>query len=198
MEDDDDRRIRALQGRISLLKSEHITEQTKRDIDWLGAEDLDRGVRSFPRAKYSSIVQKQITSLTNLSKTHGVPLESSPLNLAEVLHWFHGYIAKYGRKCNGRAEVSEDDDLDSRKKKLDLETLEIKFKMLQSDLEKKTGNAVSADEVERLFVWFESELRKLGERLGKRFGADAQNLFNSTLDRIGSHLEELLPGDNPQ
>jgi hypothetical protein len=195
---DDDRRIRALQGRIALLEGRAITDQTRREIDWLDAEDLDRGIRNFPRAKYASIVQKQTTALTNLGKTHGVPLESTPLNLAEILHWFHGYIAKYGRRCNGRAEVAEDDELDNRKKRLDLETLEIKFKMLQSDLEKKTGNAVSADEVERLFVWFEGELRKLGERLGKRFGADAQNLFNSTLDRIGKHLEELMPGDNPQ
>jgi hypothetical protein len=195
---DDDRRIRALQGKIALLEGKSVTDQAKRDIDWLEAEDLERGIRNYPRSSYATMVQKQPNSLTNLYRTHGVPLEKSPINLAEVLLWFHGYIAKYGRRCNGRAEVAEDDELDSRKKRLDLETLEIKFKMLQSDLEKKTGNAVSADEVERLFVWFEGELRKLGERLGKRFGADAQNLFNSTLDRIGKHLEELMPGDNPQ
>jgi len=80
-----------------------------------------------------------------------------------------------------------------RKETIELEALELRLKNLAADFEKKSGNSIPLDEVDKLFTWFESELRKLGERLGKRFSADAQKLFNDTLDRIKKHLEELLP-----
>lgn len=192
--EDDDRRIRALEGKIALLKGQPIHNRVKADINWYDEQELKRCL-VIQRPIYCNLVNKQTTAVGNLAKTHGVPLGGEVVDIQEVLVWFHGYISKWGRTCNGRGDGPDEqkEDLARRKEALDLQTLEIKFKLLEADFQKKAGNAIAADEVDRLFAWFEGELRKLGERLGKRFGADAQELFNNTLDRIGRHLEELMP-----
>ena len=200
MEDENERnerRIRALEGRIAELRGEVVARPIRKDMQWYEMEEMLRILGSIPRARYCDIVQRQHTAVVNLAKTHGIPLGGDDINIQDVLQWFHGYIGKYGARCNGKADGPDDkDDVTRRKQDLDMQQLELKVKMLQADFERKAGNAISADEVDRLFAWFESELRKLGERLGKRFGSDAQNLFNDTLSRIGKHLEELMPTQN--
>lgn len=195
--DDVQRRIDALEGKIAQLKSQPTSVQTKRNIEWYDAEQFDQTMRCLPRLKYLNIVKRQQTAITNIVNTHGFPAELATVDVQEILIWFHGYLGKYGKRCNGRADGPDEAkaELASRKEILDLQAIELKVQMLQADLEKKAGNSIAAAEVDQLFAWFESELRKLGERLGKRFGADAQELFNNTLDRIGKHLENLLPND---
>ena len=81
--------------------------------------------------------------------------------------------------------------------RLELEKLEMSVKKLSVDLEAKAGSSISLQEVEAMFAWYEGELRRLGERLGKRFGPEAQTLFNSTLTRMAKLLDE-KSGQQPQ
>jgi hypothetical protein len=190
-----DRRIAALENKIALLRGQTLTSQQKREVDWLEADEIDRALRIFPRSKYCFLVGRQTTALNNAANTHGIPLANTTVDIPEVLRWFHEFLAARSRKKADSTRDGDDegDGVAKRKQALEMATFELKLKMLQADFEKKVGNSISADEVDRLFAWFEGELRKLGERLGKRFGSDAQNLFNDTLDRIGKHLEELMP-----
>jgi hypothetical protein len=194
MDADDERRIRALNAKIALIKGEILTDPMRRDVNWYDEEELNRGIRAFPRGTYCNIVSKQTSQITQQYKTHGLPVGESPVDLTAILKWFDSYLTKYGRKFSGKSEVSEKAlERMERKETIELEALELRLKNLAADFEKKSGNSIPLDEVDKLFTWFESELRKLGERLGKRFSADAQKLFNDTLDRIKRHLEELLP-----
>lgn len=144
-----------------------------------------------PRSVYTEIAGKTNKALEDLRIQYGLPIaKGKPVNVVEVIRWFHDYLKKWGR-FNQQKESSETiaEDHKTRKAELDLQQSELKIKQMTADLERKIGNTISLDEVNTLFAWYESEFRKLGERLGKRFGSEAQTLFNDTLVRMSKHLE---------
>lgn len=189
---DKERAIRAHEASIARLKGEKLPTGGASDIAWLDKEIGTRFLKSCPRSFYAELVGKQLKSLNDQSATYGIPTKAGEdVNIIEVLKWFDGFLNEWGRRI--KQKLLDDENKSQRaekKEQLELQQLELKLRGLAADLEKKAGAAIPIEEVERNFAWFEGELRRLGERLGKRFGSDAQKLFNSTLDRMAKSLYE--------
>jgi hypothetical protein len=63
---------------------------------------------------------------------------------------------------------------------------------IDNDVESRQAETISIAEVRKVLSWLAGELRKLGERLGKRFGPEAQIAMNESLIRIESSLADEL------
>lgn len=145
-----------------------------------------------PRTKYAQSVGKAIKSLNDQHKTYGLPAPpGKDVDVEAVLRWFHSFLAEWGPKIKRKQLLEEEKATRSeRKEELEIKQLEMKMKGLAADLERKTGNTIPLEELRKLFSWHESEMRRLGERLGKRFGAESQTMFNATLTRMATVLDE--------
>lgn len=155
-------------------------------------------IKPIPRTAYARISGKQIKSLNDLHIAYGLPVKPGEnVDLEKVIRWFHDFLSEWGPKIKRKQLANEESaQRADRKEQLELAQLELRLKSLAADLEKKTKNSIPLDEIDKVFSWYESELRRLGERLGKRFGADAQTLFNTNLDRMAKFLDDAC-GNQP-
>lgn len=197
MDPDAQRKIRALRGKIALLEGKEVSQvgSSLVDVEWYDKQEFMRILQAVPRTLYTQIASRPFAQIDLQAKQFELPAKPrEPVNMVELCRWFHDYLAKWGKE-NKKASTREGKSaaIAAKREAMELQQLELKLKNLEADFIKKSGNAISSAEVDQLFSWYESELRKLGERLGKRFGAESQELFNNTLDRISRHLSDLLP-----
>lgn len=185
MDADTKRSIAALEAKIALLKGEEPRGTWRRDVEWYDQQAFRQYAAAIPRTTYATMAAKQLKLLQDQAEKYGMPVEAGEsVNLELVLRWFHQYVADNGPRIAARSEIAE------QKEKLELEQLEAKINNLRAEFERKAGTSISADEMDRIFAWWEGEIRKLGERLGKRFGRESQELLNATLDRMQKSLVE--------
>lgn len=197
MDPDAQRKIRALRGKIAMLEGKEAKDvgSSLVDVEWYEKQEFIRILQSVPRTLYTQISDRQFAQIDLQAKQFDLPITPrEPVNLLELVRWFHDYLAKWGKLNKSQStRDGKSAAIAAKREAMELQQLELKLKNLEADFIKKSGNAISSAEVDQLFSWYESELRKLGERLGKRFGAESQELFNNTLDRISRHLTDLLP-----
>lgn len=189
---DPDRQARALQAKSKELGGGKLTHTESEDAKWYTQELVRETLSSCPRGFFAQLAGKQIKSLTDQHATYGIPTPSGQnIDGLAVLAWLYTFLAEWGPKIKRKKAFEEEKATRSeRKEELEIKQLEMKMKGLAADLERKTGNAIPLEELRKLFSWHESEMRRLGERLGKRFGAESQTMFNATLTRMATVLDE--------
>lgn len=185
MDADTKRKVAALKAKIALLEDREPSGAWKRDVEWYDQKSFQDYAEKIPRTAYGMLAGKQLKLLQDQAEKYGLPVEAGePVNLGMVLRWFHQFLADHGPRITARSQIEE------AKEQLELEALQAKVRNLQAEFERKSGSSISAEEMDRVFSWWESEMRKLGERLGKRFGRESQEMFNETLDRMQKNLVE--------
>lgn len=190
---DNQQRAQAAQLYARQLQGESLESLEKKLVaDWREFEFRDFG-SAIPKVLFAEMAKLHITTMANHETNYGLPVgrKRKAISLDEVLQWIGDTLKQHGKAIrSGSGEAKADkQDRSARKEELELKKVELHIQTMQAKLQSITENAIPISQVEELFKWWQSELRKLGERIGKRFGADAQTLFNGSLDRIARHME---------
>lgn len=180
--------IAALEVKLALARGhEPKIKNYGRLLSWYDQQSAWKVMEACPKAFYCKLSARQTKLIDDHAAAFGLPITSGSVNLPRVIQWFHTYLAKWGPQI-AKKRLSEDrlSELAERKMEAELEQINKKLISLSIDIQRKEGTAVAIEEVRAAFAWLSSEWRKFGERLGKRFGADAQRLLNEFLERIES------------
>ena len=184
--------IFALEAKLSIARGDKIAPEQRKAADRYDRELIDSYLTACPRGQYSTLVGKQIKQLGDIHATYGVPIEAGDdVNLIDVLRWFHEWLAKWGPRVK-KNQLADEDAIaaDREREKLELRRMQAQIAKIEADVERRRAESISIEEVRKTLAWLSAELRKLGERLGKRFGEDAQVAMNETLLRIEQSLAE--------
>lgn len=191
-EDAKQREILALEAKLAIARGQGVTAEHRKLADRYDRDLIEAALVAFPRTRYSLLAGKQLKQLNDIEAQYGVPVGSgADVNLIEVLKWFHTFLAKNGAKLTKMKEADER-TLQARDEMsaLQIRQMQAQIAKIEADVERKRASAISVEEVRKSLAWLSAELRKLGERLGKRFGIDAQLALNETLERIEASLAD--------
>lgn len=181
--------IKALEAKLAIARGEADATGNKQLIAWYDKQVGLQWAASVPRSAYCAIAARQLSQLNDQAATYGLPIEAgSTVDLHKVLRWFHSFLSEWGPKISKRQVISAAGTLEERKKELEIKQLEARIASIEADVARKQGESVPMAEVEKVLRWLSGELRKVGERMGKRFGREVQVLFNEQLERIENEL----------
>lgn len=193
--------IQALEIKLALAKGEEPKEkQYKKLLAWYDQQAAIELLNAMPRGFYCKLAARQNQVITNQSDTFGLPISlNSTVNVPRVLQWFHSYVSEWGPKIRSQ-KIAQDrvSELAEKKLEADIAAVNTKLQSLQIDIEKKRGAAVPIVEVKSAFTWLAGEWRKFGERLGKKFGPDAQRLLNEFLEQLDDDAKNYVPGSDEE
>lgn len=188
------REIFALEAKLAIARGEPVTKEARAAANLYDRDLVESALKAFPRTRYSLLSGKQMKQLNDIEATYKIPVGAgSDVNLIEIIRWFHDFLARNGAKLS-KLKEADDKLLANREEKsiLEIRQMQAQIAKIEADVERKRASAISVEEVRRSLAWLSAELRKLGERLGKRFGVDAQLALNETLERIETSLAEDL------
>jgi len=189
--------IRALEVKLALAKGQEPPEKNyERLVSWYDQQSSIELLNHMPRSFYCKLAARQTQVITSQADTFGIPINTgSSVNVFRVVQWFHSYVSEWGPKIRAnRLEKDKLSELAEKKIEAEIEAINTKLIALQLDNEKKRGTAVPIAEVRTAFTWLSTEWRKFGERLGKKFGPDAQRLLNEFLERLEVDAKSQVPG----
>lgn len=189
--------IRALEVKLALARGlEPPIANYKQLVAWYDQQSAIEMLNAMPRSFYCKLSARNSQTITNHAESFDLPISpGSMINLPRVLQWFHGYLTEWGPKVRAK-RLNQDRISELAEIKIEAEIQQINTKLvsLELDNEKKKGTAVPIAEVQHAFKWLSSEWRKFGERLGKKFGPDAQRILNEFLERLEIDAKSYLPG----
>jgi len=189
--------IRSLEVKLALAKGQEPPEKNyERLVSWYDQQSSIELLNHMPRSFYCKLAARQTQVITSQADTFGIPINTgSSVNVFRVVQWFHSYVSEWGPKIRAnRLEKDKLSELAEKKIEAEIEAINTKLIALQLDNEKKRGTAVPIAEVRTAFTWLSTEWRKFGERLGKKFGPDAQRLLNEFLERLEVDAKSQVPG----
>jgi uncharacterized protein (DUF2267 family) len=192
--DDKQQQIFALTAKIELLRGQVVTPEQKQAAREYDRQLIDAYLHAIPRTQYMAISGKQIKSLNDIATTYGAPMAAGDdVDLVLVIRWFHEWLSTWGPRIK-KQQMADEATLESdrEREKLELRRMQAQIAKIESDVERRRSETISIEEIRKILSWLAGELRKLGERLGKRFGADAQIAMNEALARIEISLADDL------
>lgn len=194
-----DRAILALEVKLALLRGDAPpTKDYKKLLEWFDEQTALAVLANCRRGFYVRLSGRQERSLDDQVAMYNLPVVArAPVNIPYVLKWFHDFLAKHGPKLK-KLDESRDRKAELEERKLEQEVAIISAKLvdLEMSIAEKQGSAVSIKEVRNAFTWLATELRKFGERLGSKFGADSQRFLNEFLERIEGDVVEYIPPED--
>ncbi len=182
-----DKVIAALEVKLALAKGEQPKLKSYQSLlNWYDCQLAIKVMNAVPRTLYCKLSARQTKLIDDHSAAFGIPISSgSEINLFKVIQWFHSFVQKWGPKLTEK-KLAEDrkEELANRKLELELRHLDRKMVAFEIEIRKREGTAVPIEEVKKAFDWLSAEWRKFGERMGKRYGPDAQRQLNEFLSRL--------------
>lgn len=180
----------AIMAKIKLENDEKPTQQEVRALKRYEAALREEAGKAFLRA----VPQKQYLGWAGQSRgvvgrqaaLHGIPLEGSSISIPEVIGWLHGFLAESSRTLHDeptRPSIqSVEDEARLLKARADLQELK---------RDEQLGDLIRRDQFHDVMMRWAAVIRKAGDRLGKKFGPDAQDVLNEALDTCESVIDEL-------
>jgi hypothetical protein len=188
--------IAALETKLALARGlEPPVKQYKRLVQWHDEQTAISLLNNCPVGFYVKLCNRQHRSLQDQHATYSVPVPTgAPINIPKLLAWFHNFLATHGPKLKAIAEGKDRKAaLEERKLESEIAVLNARMVDIEISVSKKQGNVVPVEEVRHAFSWLASEIRKFGERLGAKFGADSQRFLNEFLERVEQDVVEYVP-----
>jgi hypothetical protein len=177
-----------------LLRGGNLTTEQKQAAREHDQQIIESFLHACPRTKYAAISGKQLKTLNENHSLYGLPVAAGEdIDIVEVIQWFHDYLSTWGSKIKKHQLMDEESQAAEREReKLELRRISAQINKIENDVERRQAETISIAEVRKVLSWLAGELRKLGERLGKRFGPEAQIAMNESLIRIESSLADEL------
>lgn len=187
-----EQKIMALKAKIMLLRGNAVTTEQKQAAREYDQQIIDGFLHACPRTQYSALCGKQLKTLNENHSLYGLPVGSGEdVDIVKVIRWFHEYLSTWGSKVKKNQLLDEESTAaEKEREKLELRRMQAQILKIESEVERRRSESISIEEVRKALAWLAGELRKLGERLGKRFGPDAQIAMNESLARIETTLAD--------
>lgn len=189
---DQQKQIFALEAKIASIRGEKLTTEQSQAAREYDQNLIDHWLHNCKRTHYGDITGRSLKTLQDNRNVYGLPVGAGDsVDIVDVLRWFHDYLAKWGPKIQKHQLIDEESAKnEAEKDKLEMRRMAATIAKIELDVERRKAETISIQEVKKALAWLAGELRKLGERLGKKFGPDAQIAMNESLVRIEATLAD--------
>lgn len=186
------REIAALKARIAALEGKTLTKKQTADLWWLTKADQESAVRSFlescPKGVYCELANRQWKLIDDAAENHNLPLLGPTVNLFHVVKTLHDRIIEYASGRNPALD-GDLDELKQEKLKREIVKLTHQATALDIEIQRRRDSLVDRQVVRERLEWLSQFLAKLGKRIAKAGGPEAQQVFNEHLRTLAEELE---------
>lgn len=153
--------------------------------------------RAIPQKHWVEMSGRQAKVLNDQGKRYGLPIDCAVIDLPEFVRAFHDFLAVHARRL-ARSIGTVTDPMAEPQEPEALELLrEEQFKMARLDRLAKERSLLAREDVHAGLGRIASLLRGAGEQLQKKFGPDAAEILNATLDDCEREIEDVLADGPP-
>lgn len=148
--------------------------------------------RSIPQKHWVEMSGRQAKVLNDQGKRYGLPIDCAVIDLPEFVRAFHDFLAVHARRLarsigtvtDPMAEPQEPDALDLLR--------EEQFKMARIDRLARERALLAREDVHAGLGRIAALIRSCGDTLQKKFGVEAVEVLNATLDECEREIADLL------
>lgn len=182
--------VAALEAKLKQAKGLILTtseEALVRKYDIQVAEDVrDDLLLNLPKGVYCRLAGRHQRVIDDQAVRYDMPIDGPKIDLYQVLKKFHDILGEWGPTI--RELQGEEGSLRTEKLRKEIELLERRSKAIELEIKSKQNEFIDRATLRIRMEWLANKLRGFSERLGKRFGGDAQVLFNTLLTQIEQEL----------
>ncbi|WP_417851060.1 hypothetical protein [Thalassoglobus sp.] len=171
------------QEKAALKRYEKEQEETRR---WQYYE-------SIPQKHWRQMSGRQTKVLNEQAERYGIPFGGRTINLPQVVHALHDFLA-----ANARKFIDDDDDLlNANVSSPALERYrEERAKLAKLDRLEREQRLVSRDEIRQGLGQIAGILRTAGDVLQRQYGNGAVEILNEALDDAVDAISQLCGAEN--
>jgi hypothetical protein len=187
--EDRERKKLALLAELTEARGEYLTPDQVKLIQWIREErrkaTIEEILLAMPKGLYCQLAGVSQHKVDAHAGKFNLPLKGKTLDMYQVIKGFHDFIAS-----NMKTLTAADDIRDLNREKIQQQVDEARRRAELSELEiqEKKNQVVPRAEVRAKLAWLTGKFRKLGERLGKSHGPDAQLAVNEFIDDISEEI----------
>jgi hypothetical protein len=183
--------IPALEAKLKHAKGLDLTRAEeslikKYDLK-VAIQNRDDFLLACTKQVYCKLADRHRSVVDEHARTYKIPADRPMIDLYQVLKRFHEIISEWGPVI--RQLEGEEGALRIEKARMENELLRKKITAADLDIKSKQDEYISRDNLRIRMEWLGNRLRSLSERLGKRFGGEAQVIFNLELARIDEEMQ---------
>lgn len=142
-------------------------------------------LRSVPQRDYRAMAGGLSTRQLHLqADTHGLPIGGPTVDMEQLVYALHRFLAANREALKGNAHEQIDEH--------EREMRRMRREAMQLDLEERRRSVVHRETLAEGFERISAVLHRLGDRLQRRYGEDALQLFEDSLDEAERVLDELI------
>lgn len=141
---------------------------------------------NLPKGVYCKLASRHQRVVDDQAVRYQLPIDSAKIDLYQTVKRFHDLLAEWGPAI--KELQGEEGTLRTEKLRKECELLDKKNKSLDLDNKRKEDEFISRDALRNRMDWLANKLRTVSERLGKRFGSEAQVLLNHSIKQIEDDL----------
>lgn len=182
--------VAALTAKLKQAKGGDLTKSevslVKKYDEIVAESNREDALLNLPKGIYCKLSGRQQKVVDEQAVRYGLAIDGSKIDLYQVLKKFHDILAEWGPTINELQGA--EGSLRTEKLRREIELLERRSKSIELDIKNKQDEFIDRNTLRVRMEWLANKLRTVSERLGKRFGADAQVLLNHALSQIEEEL----------
>lgn len=182
--------VAALTAKLKQAKGGDLTKSeislVKKYDEIVAESNREDALLNLPKGIYCKLSGRQQKVVDEQAVRYGLAIDGSKIDLYQVLKKFHDILAEWGPTINELQGA--EGSLRTEKLRREIELLERRSKSIELDIKNKQDEFIDRNTLRIRMEWLANKLRTVSERLGKRFGADAQVLLNHALSQIEEEL----------
>lgn len=182
--------VAALTAKLKQAKGGDLTKSelalVKKYDEIVAESNREDALLNLPKGIYCKLAGRQQKVIDEQAVRYSIAIDGSKIDLYQVLKRFHDILAEWGPTINELQGA--EGSLRTEKLRKEIELLERRSKSIELDIKNKQDEFIDRNTLRVRMEWLANKLRTVSERLGKRFGADAQVLLNHALLQIEEEL----------
>lgn len=182
--------VAALTAKLKQAKGGDLTKSeislVKKYDEIVAESNREDALLNLPKGIYCKLSGRQQKVVDEQAVRYGIAIDGSKIDLYQVLKKFHDILAEWGPTINELQGA--EGSLRTEKLRREIELLERRSKSIELDIKNKQDEFIDRNTLRVRMEWLANKLRTVSERLGKRFGAEAQVLLNHALSQIEEEL----------
>jgi hypothetical protein len=182
--------VAALEAKLKQAKGQVLTASetslARRYDEAIAIEVRDDFLLNLPKGIYCKLAGRHQRVVDDQAVRYEMPIDGPKIDLFQVLKKFHDILGEWGPTI--RELQGEEGSLRTEKLRKEIELLERRSKSIELDIKNKQNEFIDRATLRIRMDWFSNKLRSFSEKLGRRFGGDAQVLFNTLLTQIEEDL----------
>lgn len=182
--------VKALEAKLKQARGEPLdaaeTKLVARYDKQLMADMRQELLSHCPKGVYSSLSGRDQKVLNEQSHRYKLPIGSAEINLYDLIKRFHDLLVEWGpavKELDG-----EHGKLKMSKMKAEIEVLHRRRESLDLEIQQQQQRFIDRGALRARLDMLAGRFRKASEILGKRFGADAQEILNSAITQMDSEI----------